>query len=165
MERVFKQNAHCSGCSSWIVAIQSLSGGSRCSAWRTCQHQPLTDPSTSCTTYVIMKIMFKYPKRVYTADELEETWFGSTEFGRLRAWGRWLLALSPLCWTPIGSGFTSTQVFHRTMEEKQTCAAIRRSFWSTAFFFVVRRLRYRKFRKNEIEAAEYRGFGILSVHA
>ena len=38
MDRVFKQNEHSLGCSSWIVAIQSLSGDSRRSAWRTCQH-------------------------------------------------------------------------------------------------------------------------------
>ena len=41
MDRVFKQNEHSLRCSSWIVAIQSLSGDSRRSAWRTCQHQNL----------------------------------------------------------------------------------------------------------------------------
>ena len=40
--------------------------------------------------------------------------------------GRWLLALSPLCRTPIGSGCTSTQVCLATMEAKQI-RAIRRS--------------------------------------
>ena len=49
MDRVFKQNEHSLGCSSWIVAIQSLSGDSRRSAWRTCQHQLPTSPSLTST--------------------------------------------------------------------------------------------------------------------
>ena len=69
---MFKQNEHSLGCSSWIVAIQSLSGDSRRSAWRTCQHQPLTDPNTSCTTCVIMTIMLKHPIRVLAVDELAD---------------------------------------------------------------------------------------------
>ena len=74
---------------------------------------------------------------------LTKTWFGSSAFG-LRAWGRWLMTLGPLCRTPIGSGFTSTQVCLATMEAKRIRAAIRRSCWSTStFFFVVRRLQER----------------------
>ena len=57
MDRMFKQNEHSLGCSSWIVAIQSLSGDSRRSAWRTCQHQPLTDPNTSCATCAIRELL------------------------------------------------------------------------------------------------------------
>ena len=70
MDRMFKQNEHSLGCSSWIVAIQSLSGDSRRSAWRTCQHQPLTDPNTSCTTCVIMANRVKLPKRALAVNEL-----------------------------------------------------------------------------------------------
>ena len=55
----------------------------------------------------------------------DETLFGSSTFG-LRAWGRWLLMLSPLCRTPIDSGCTSTQVCLATMEAKRIRAATRR---------------------------------------
>ena len=87
-----------------------------------------------CRAWWDRALLFDFDARMCALARLffpDKTWFGSSAFG-LGAWGRWLLTLSPLCRTPIGSGFTSMQVCHATMEAKRIRAAARRSCWSTS---------------------------------